>query len=181
MARGRPKGSGGKPQLTESQRTRIRTLFFDGGLTKDEIHARGRGERSHSQIRTALAVPVPQIHERGRKPVLECEDFEKFRDFVTFSREGRRASWEKLEALSIQIVGYMVGWIAIRGAFYRHGYRRYHARCKPPLSEANRRKRLEWALEHEHWTVDQWRQILWTDETWVTGGHHKRVWVTRRK
>ena len=28
--------------------------------------------------------------------------------------------------------------------------------------------------------MEQWYEILWTDETWVTGGRHTRTWVTHR-
>ena len=28
-------------------------------------------------------------------------------------------------------------------------------------------------------TIEQWYQILWTNETWITGGRHTRTWVTR--
>jgi transposase len=31
-----------------------------------------------------------------------------------------------------------------------------------------------------NWTIEQWNQILWSDETWVTPGFHTRIWVTRR-
>ena len=51
---------------------------------------------------------------------------------------------------------------------------------KPPISEKNRQYRLQWALEHVNWTMAQWYEILWTDETWITGGRHTRTWVTRR-
>jgi hypothetical protein len=54
------------------------------------------------------------------------------------------------------------------------------ARMKPPISETNRVARLEWARAHVHWTEEQWEAILWTDETWVTGGRHTRLWVTRK-
>jgi len=26
--------------------------------------------------------------------------------------------------------------------------------------------------------MEQWYKILWTDETWITGGRHTRTWVT---
>jgi hypothetical protein len=51
---------------------------------------------------------------------------------------------------------------------------------KAPITEANRKIRLAWAEEHVKWTMDQWYRILWTDETWITGGRHTRTWVTRR-
>ena len=54
-------------------------------------------------------------------------------------------------------------------------------RKKPPLSEANRIKRLAWAIEHKDWTDEQWGQILWSDESWVQPGYHRRQFCTRLK
>ena len=39
---------------------------------------------------------------------------------------------------------------------------------------------LQWANEHVDWELWQWWLILWSDETWVTGGRHRRRWVTRQ-
>ena len=72
-----------------------------------------------------------------------------------------------------------VGEKAIQGAFLRRGFRRYVALSKPPLSERNQARRLEWAQEHVNWTREQWNAILWTDETWVTG-YHRKHYVTRQ-
>ena len=36
---------------------------------------------------------------------------------------------------------------------------------KPVITEINRIKRLKWAREHKNWTNEQWRQVLWTDES----------------
>jgi hypothetical protein len=69
---------------------------------------------------------------------------------------------------------------AIRAALEKEGFHRRLAMRKPPISEKNRRLRLQWAQEHVNWTMDQWYKILWTDETWVTAGRHTRTWVTRR-
>jgi transposase len=52
--------------------------------------------------------------------------------------------------------------------------------CKPPISEKNRKLRLQFALEHRGWTWENWCRILWSDETWVTDGRHKRTFITRR-
>jgi hypothetical protein len=40
--------------------------------------------------------------------------------------------------------------------------------------------RLRWAEEHVNWKPWQWWRILWSDETWITGGRHRRRWVTRK-
>ncbi|PQE33789.1 transposable element tc1 protein [Rutstroemia sp. NJR-2017a WRK4] len=34
--------------------------------------------------------------------------------------------------------------------------------------------------QHIHWTVEEWAQILWSDESWIQPGRHKKVKVTRR-
>jgi len=68
----------------------------------------------------------------------------------------------------------------IRTALLREGFHRRPAMRKPLITETNRLHRLAWAREHVQWTIEQWYQILWTDETWITGGRHTRSWVTRR-
>jgi ketohexokinase/beta-glucosidase len=62
-----------------------------------------------------------------------------------------------------------------------HGHRRYVAKKTTRTSEITRRKRVRFAQEYLHWTVEDWSKILWTDETWVSGGSHSRVFVTRTK
>ena len=55
--------------------------------------------------------------------------------------------------------------------------------CKSPLlvSQSNRGVRLEYSLERRHWTRAQWNTILWSDETGVTAGLRRMVWVLRKQ
>uniref|UniRef100_A0A096MFS4 Transposase Tc1-like domain-containing protein n=1 Tax=Poecilia formosa TaxID=48698 RepID=A0A096MFS4_POEFO len=36
---------------------------------------------------------------------------------------------------------------------------------KPLLRTGNKQKRLAWAKEHKEWTLDQWKYVLWSDES----------------
>uniref|UniRef100_A0A914YUJ1 Transposase n=1 Tax=Panagrolaimus superbus TaxID=310955 RepID=A0A914YUJ1_9BILA len=36
---------------------------------------------------------------------------------------------------------------------------------KPLISTKNRAARLRFAREHQHWTVEQWKKVLWSDES----------------
>ncbi|KAK4512807.1 uncharacterized protein ATC70_003515 [Mucor velutinosus] len=36
---------------------------------------------------------------------------------------------------------------------------------KPLLSDADVKKRLAWCKQHKDWTVDDWKRVIWTDET----------------
>jgi len=41
----------------------------------------------------------------------------------------------------------------------------YWAKKKPFISDKNQKIRLQWAKQHRDWTIDQWRKVVWTDES----------------
>jgi hypothetical protein len=44
--------------------------------------------------------------------------------------------------------------------------------------------RLEWALVHKDWTLEDWKKVIWTDETSVLLSHRRggyRIWRRRDK
>ena len=130
------------------------------------------------QVQYAIANrTTPQKNRRGRKPILGPEACENLYRWVCASRKNRRMPWEEIP----KAIGWDVGVWAIAGALIRGGFKRHIARLKPPLTEENKARRLQWALDHVNWTPEQWLRILWTDETWVRDGRHTRTWVTRRK
>ena len=52
---------------------------------------------------------------------------------------------------------------------------------KPLLRPANKRKRLKFAQEHVDWTIDQWKSVLWTDESkFELFGSHRRQYFRRK-
>ena len=45
----------------------------------------------------------------------------------------------------------------------------------------NKKKRLAWAKKHEQWTLDQWKSVLWSDESkFEIFGSNRHVFVLRR-
>lgn len=173
----RPRGSTGRKQLTTEQRQRIRTLHFDARMTNGEI-ASITGA-TPDQIRyTIRAESAAVAHRSGRPRVLTPEQEAELVEFVCASRKNRRMTFLQL---SLVLFAGIFGVWAIKHALYRLGFRRRVARRKPPITEENRVKRLNWALEHVNWTPEQWAKILWTDETWIVGGPHRKQYVTRRE
>lgn len=102
---------------------------------------------------------------------------EELVEYVRGSRDTRQKTYLELSLALFE--GQFSKWV-IKRALYRQGFRRRVARQKPPISETNRVKRLDFAEAHKDWTPAQWAAILWTDETWVNGGTHRQVLVTRR-
>lgn len=62
--------------------------------------------------------------------------------------------------------GHTISLQTIRNRIYASGdFECYMAAQKPLLRHYNRVKRLHWCLQHKHWTVEQWRKVIWTDES----------------
>ena len=50
---------------------------------------------------------------------------------------------------------------------------KYHLPCrrparKPLLTSIQRKKRLNWARAHQHWTMEMWKSVLFSDETSIS-------------
>ncbi|CEG78709.1 hypothetical protein RMATCC62417_13277 [Rhizopus microsporus] len=45
------------------------------------------------------------------------------------------------------------------------GYGSYSIAHKPLLTNIHKRNRRHWAMEHKDWTVDQWNNVFWSDES----------------
>ena len=52
---------------------------------------------------------------------------------------------------------------------------------KPPLLPRHRRERMEFAQRYKEWTIDDWKEVIWSDETKINPlGCDGRKWVWKR-
>jgi transposase len=58
-------------------------------------------------------------------------------------------------------------------------FRSYWATKKPFINESNRQKRVAWCIKHRDWTVEQWRNVIWSDESPFVFRFNKKVRVWR--
>lgn len=59
------------------------------------------------------------------------------------------------------------------------GFRKTKPTRKPGLTKQMREDRLKWCLEHKDWTLEDWKNVIWSDETSVVLLHRRggyRVW-----
>ena len=48
------------------------------------------------------------------------------------------------------------------------------------LRIGNKKKRLQWAIEHQNWTEGDWGKVLWTDESkFELFGQRRRIYIRR--
>jgi transposase len=59
------------------------------------------------------------------------------------------------------------------------GLHLYVARNKPFISDTNINKRLQWCIDHQNWTVAQWKRVLWCDESPFTLSYQPKQRVRR--
>jgi hypothetical protein len=55
---------------------------------------------------------------------------------------------------------------------------------KPGLTQAIRDARYKFALDHQNWSLEDWKNVIWSDETSIMLGHRRgatRVWRTKEE
>jgi hypothetical protein len=61
----------------------------------------------------------------------------------------------------------------------QQGFKWVKTTKKPGLKAAMKEARLAFALKYEHWTLEDWKNVIWSDETSIILGHRRgndRVW-----
>ena len=111
----------------------------------------------------------------GRPRSVTPEVEEKILNSVRKDRAGREKSTEYL--------AYEAGISrsSCHRVLKRHGFNKVKPTVKPGLSDKAKQKRLEFCLRHQHWTLEDWKNVIWSDETSVVLGHRRggqRLWRT---
>ena len=61
----------------------------------------------------------------------------------------------------------------------KHKFKSVKESVKPGLTETMKKARLEFCKAHENWTLEDWKRVIWTDETSIILGHRRgkyRIW-----
>jgi transposase len=134
--------------------------------------ARDRGFRPDEDPRI-LESYVVDGERSGRPKEISQETEEALLTAVRDSRAGREKSSEVLAYE--QGISYSS---AIR-ILHKGGLNSVKKTTKPGLTQAMRNARYKWALAHAHWTLEDWKKVIWSDETSVVLGHRRgqvRCW-----
>ena len=132
---------------------------------------------TYSQVEYASRHKIVTPRKRsGRPSLLSEKQVSELLAFVCASKHNRRMAYHKIP----QALGWDCKVWSIRHALRKAGFARHPAMEKPPISEATRQNRLEFAPNHQDSTMDRSGTVMWSDESVLTSGKHKRTWVTRR-
>lgn len=78
-------------------------------------------------------------------------------------------------------IGVAVSVKTVRRTLHKAGLHGAEKKQKPKLSPANIKARLEFARSHNDWTVDDWKWVIWSDETKINRfGSDGCAWYWKR-
>jgi len=115
-----------------------------------------------------------QARKVGRPKALTSEEA---KDLYKLSQKNPFDDAGDLVKKLYQLHGKRLTRPTIRAYLKQRGIGAYSAICKPSLSVAQRRARLQWARTYRDWDADEWRRVIFSDESTVSllPGAQKRV------
>lgn len=155
--------------LHEQGRTQ-RQIAVEVGCSQSSVH-----KILKKKLETGSVLDKPK---QGRPKKVTAREDQYLK--VTSLRHRTRGSARLAQDLQ-EATGVAVHSSTVRRHLIKQGLRGRVARRKPLLRHGNRQKRLTYARNHSQWTVEEWRRVLWTDESkFEIFGSKRRQYVRRR-
>lgn len=163
--------------LTPAQITRIITLLDQGKSGHQIHHITGISTGSISKIRSSHSGTLSKS-TGGRPRKLSPSDIHYAVHLITSQKEDHATGVAKsLETVVEQPVSIKT----IRRALKKAGMKPVVKKKRPFLSQKHRRARLEFAEAHKDWTLEDWKRVVWSDETKINRlGSDGRKWVWKK-
>ena len=116
-------------------------------------------------------------HGRGRKKATTSKTD---RRISRLALQNRRATSHAINKI-LSDTGVVMSDRTVRRRLVAAGLRARIPRKKPFLNVLQRKKRLQWAKEHVSWTHEQWKKVIWSDETRISIFGSDGVFYVRRR
>ena len=72
----------------------------------------------------------------------------------------------------------------VRRILKEAGFKKSKPTRKPGLTPAMKKRRYDWCIEHQDWSLEDWKNVIWTDETSILLNYRRggyRVWRTSKE
>ena len=149
--------------------------------TVNRIYARAI-ERGFDAHRHNIEDAFVQDAQRSGRPTKQSQPvIDSIVSKVRVDRYGREKSCADL-AGELSEEGIEISAATVWRILTKAGMRKTKPTRKPGLTKKMRAARLAWCLEHRDWTLDDWKNVIWSDETSVILLHRRggyRVWRTK--
>ena len=119
---------------------------------------------------------VENIGLRGRKPRWTIRDTNLLLRLV---KSKRKITFKKLCSEFNHSRTQKFSQTSIRSYLRRTGFRRRMLKKNILIRPANRKKRLNFCKEKRDWTIEDWKNVVFSDETMVVIGNDRKIHIWR--
>jgi transposase len=164
-------------RLSGQVRNNIVSLI-DSGLSSRRIAERvGVNCRTVDRVR-AVARPGIQKSRGGRPAKLSASDKRRLVRTVT---SGKADTAAQLTRELRDTTEMELSQDTVCRALKAAGLKAASKVKKPRLLPSHKRKRMDFAVRYQHWTVEDWKRVVWSDETKINRlGSDGRKWVWKK-
>jgi transposase len=149
--------------------------------TVNRIYARAI-DRGFDPIHTKITDEYVKDSPRSGRPTKQDpETVNTILSKVRLDRYGREKTCADL-AGELSKEGTEISSSTVHTILRNAGLRKTKPTRKPGLTKKMRAERLAWCLAHEHWTLEDWKNVIFSDETSVILLHRRggyRVWRSK--
>ena len=126
----------------------------------------GNLKKCNTPLNKARSGRTPKLSDRHKRQIIL---------HITKNHESRRLSVISI----IQDLQLDISLNTLKHTLKDLGYNHRIARQRPFLKKLDRKRRLQFARRHAHFTVEDWKAFIWTDEMSVKVGMERstRDWV----
>src|SRR5262245_27205767 len=149
--------------------------LLDAGLSSRQIAARlGVGRTTVNRVRAATR-PDMQKCRAGRPAKLNAVGKRRLARTIISGKAGTatQLTQEPRKTTSMEI-----STETVRNALREAGLKAAPKEKKPRLLPRHRRQRMDFAVRYQHWTIEDLKRVIWSDETKINRlGSDGRKWV----
>jgi len=80
-------------------------------------------------------------------------------------RRSRQLSAESIATDLQTLCGLQISSRTVRRELHGMGFHGRAAASKPYITKCSAKRRMQWCKARRHWTLEQWRRVLWSDES----------------
>ncbi|XP_008558725.3 transposable element Tcb1 transposase [Microplitis demolitor] len=170
-----------RKQITLEQRSAICTLREEGYSERQIAERLGISCKGvHYTLVRKQETGKNEDRKRSGRPKSTTNQEDNF--IRVLSKRNRRLTAPQITAALNDTRETPISTTTVKRRLLSAGLRRCVAAKKPKLTNRHKKNRLEWAKAHKNWTIEQWENVLWSDESkFQIFGSNRRVFVRRSK
>ena len=153
-------------QVPVSQITE-KTGYDKSTISRIQKKARARGYDPSKDTKIYLHY-VEDAPRAGRPKKCTPEVEEEVIKIISKNSTTRQLSTQAIADTLSPLVRGGISTRSVHRILRRRGYKPSKPTRKPGLTNENKLLRLKWCLDHKDWTLEDWKNVIWSDETSVT-------------